>query len=385
MATANVLLNRLLDASERAAAGLSSRVPAVTEGALADYRSATSLKNKEEFEAVFKAAHADGAISLKWDGDFVKRIELVDAERLAKFLGRPLVRDLLSTAEAAFSTYTATFPALEEVLQRWRQLKTVRALGPESHESWCDAAYAIERIQDRLETDALSLPIREASVLLFKNSKRLERLKPQLEVLLAGTTDEDARESIDAWQELGLFREEQPARLAGYVTIARERLSSLIDAPYIGLSPESIRSIESPISELITIENLTTFHSEAKRRFNDQVLLIYTAGMPSPAWRQMYVRLLNSLSADTRVLHWGDVDEGGFRIAAKLAEEARGAGISLMPWRMSPSDVSSDQQRKASDATIKRMTKYALDAGWERLAEQVREAGIVFEQEAISV
>ena len=54
----------------------------------------------------------------------------------------------------------------------------------------------------------------------------------------------------------------------------------------------------------------------------------------------MYGRLLENLPLTTPIYHWGDVDEGGFRIVSTIAAvKARGAGFFLQPYGMSPKDV----------------------------------------------
>jgi len=45
----------------------------------------------------------------------------------------------------------------------------------------------------------------------------------------------------------------------------------------------------------------------------------------------MYQRLLSSIVAGTPVHHWGDVDEGGFRIASVLAKASTTVGHAFMP------------------------------------------------------
>jgi len=191
------------------------------------------------------------------------------------------------------------------------------------------------------------------------------------------------RTPAQVWQELGLFREEHPVLLAGHVQVARDRSTGLIDAPYMGLPAATIRGVASTVIEVITIENKTTFHSEAKRRQDDKVLLIYTAGMPSPAWRSMYGRLLGSLPPTTPINHWGDVDEGGFRIASTIAAVARAAGFSLRPYRMSPEDVPSKMRVRASARTLERIHHFACAAGWPELGLTIREAEFVAEQEVL--
>ncbi len=163
--------------------------------------------------------------------------------------------------------------------------------------------------------------MREFSARLFQDSKRIEALTAQLDILLSGSIEEP-KGCGPGLAGVGLFREEHPVLLAGHVHIVRDRSTGLIDAPYIGLPAATIQGVASKVTEVITVENKTTFHSEAKRRQDDLVLLIYTAGMPSPAWRAMYGRLLESLPPTTPIHHWGDVDEGG--ISNRLYDRGHG-------------------------------------------------------------
>jgi hypothetical protein len=146
---------------------------------------------------------------------------------------------------------------------------------------------------------------------------------------------------------------------------------------------ELLEKCSLKVIEVITIENKTTFHSEAKRRQDEEVLLIYTAGMPSPAWRTMYRRLLESLPPATPISHWGDVDEGGFRIAATIAAAARTAGFSLQPYCMTPADVPLKMRVPASVRTLERIHHFACAAGWPELGQAMREAKFIAEQEAL--
>lgn len=95
----------------------------------------------------------------------------------------------------------------------------------------------------------------------------------------------------------------------------------------------------------------------------------------------MYVRLLSSLQSGLPVCHWGDVDEGGFRIAAYLSRAATEAGHVLQPWLMRPSEVPAAQQRPAPPAVVDRMVTYANAAGWSDLAKEIADIQIVAEQE----
>ena len=384
---ARELLATLLQAGNKHAAGARARPPALTATHLKPYSALRSRQQKLECDETFLAARDAGAISLQRDrfnptDGLIERVDLVDVQALAKFLGRSTYADQLAQTVDLLQPLQSEFPVMQEVFERWTRMAKVRGLGPQDSTAWIDAARTIQALAERSQ-NAISAPVREFSARLFLDSKRIEALTPQLDILLTGSLDEAPRSSPQVWQELGLFREEMPVLLAGHVHIARERSVGLIDAPYMGLPAATIQRVASTVIEVITIENKTTFHSEAKRRQDDSALLIYTAGMPSPTWRAMYGRLLGSLPPTTPIHHWGDVDEGGFRIASTVAAVARAAGFALQTYRMSPKDVPLEMRVRASARTSERIQHFASSAGWSELGQAIREAEFVAEQEAL--
>ena len=386
-AIARDLLAKLLDAGNKYVAGARARVPALTATHLRPYSELRSWQHKQECDETFLAARDAGAVTLQRDklnpkDGMFERIDLADVLALAKFLGRSTYADQLAQTVAQLEPLKADFPVIQEVIRRWTGMAKVRGLGPQDVAAWIDAAKTIRACAARTH-DAVAAPVREFSARLFQDSKRIEALTPQLDVLLSGSIEESPRAAAQVWQELGLFREEHPVLLAGHVHIERDRSSGLIDAPYMGLPATAIRGLAGKITEVITIENKTTFHSEAKRRQDDHVLLIYTAGMPSPAWRAMYTRLLQSLPPATPIYHWGDVDEGGFRIASTIATVARMMDFSLQPYFMSPEDVPVEMRVHASARTLERIHHFACAAGWPELGRAMLEAKFVAEQEAL--
>jgi hypothetical protein len=386
-AIARDLLAKLLDAGNKHAAGARARTPALTATHLKPYRDLRSWQQKQECDETFLAARDAGAITLQRDklnpkDGLFERIDLVDVQALARFLGRSTYADQLAETAAQLEPLKTEFPVVLELVARWSGMAKVRGLGPQDAVAWIDAAKTVRACTARSQ-DEVAAPVREFSARLFLDSKRIEALTCQLDVLLSGSVEEKPRAAAQVWQELGLFREEHPVLLAGSVHIARDRATGLIDAPYLGLPAASIQRVASKVTEVITIENKTTFHSEAKRRQDNSVLLIYTAGMPSPAWSAMYMRLLVSLPPTTPIYHWGDVDEGGFRIASTIAAVSKAAGFKLQPYAMSPDDVPPSMRVQASTRTLERIHHFACAAGWPDLGQSVRDAGFVSEQEAL--
>ncbi|EKT4459901.1 DUF2399 domain-containing protein [Pseudomonas putida] len=380
------LLLKLLKMGNKSEAGVRQHAPALTAAKLKPYGALRNWHQKHECEEVFLAARDAGAISflrdkLNPEDGLIERIELIDTSVLARFLKQTTHQEIMADARELLAPHLARYDVLEEVIERWSRMANVRSYGPTDASNWIEAITVIDQC---LQMQDITLsPVREMSARLLRNSKRIEQLTVQLDVLLQGSIEAAARTPAEVWQELGLFKEEHPVLLAGNVSIVRTRVTAMLDEPYTGLPATAIQSISGPVESVLTIENLTTFHSEAKRHPSRPTLLIYTAGMPSPTWRAMYQRLLSGLVPGTPVHHWGDVDEGGFRIASVLAKTSAAVGHALMPYAMTPDHVPMNMRKPASKRTLTRMKHFAELAGWASLGEELFKAGFIVEQEAL--
>lgn len=97
----------------------------------------------------------------------------------------------------------------------------------------------------------------------------------------------------------------------------------------IGLSTELINSFtveKLEVKRIITIENLTTFHSYQP----EEELVIYLGGYHN-AIRRALLKKVHSFSTSMEFYHWGDIDLGGFRIFNHLTQKT---GIPFIPYKM---------------------------------------------------
>lgn len=390
MATsAQDLLHKLLLRGEQHEAEVRQRAAALTGADLAAYRQTTSLKDKEVFEACMADAAARGAIRIEWEGatahdGFIKRVDLLNGAVLATILGVTLISVAVQRATELITPLIPRYPVLSSVLDRWRRLKNAKSLSIDDVHDFVDSTRVLEYLRRQQSDDAQDLPLRVVSQHLFNNSKRLEALDRALDILLQGDLETSRRAAHDVWQELGLLKEQQPVRLAGNVVVSRVRGRAVLDVPYAAFAAKAVLAVDTVPEYVLTVENQTNFHVEARMGQDREALLIYTAGMPSPAWRAMYRRVLAGLPRSVPVYHWGDIDEGGFRIAAKIAADAQAAGHVLLPWeKMRPGTTSKELRVPAKPKTLSRMRQYAVLAGWGDLGEEVFLAGFTVEQEAL--
>lgn len=379
------LLERLLALGENARARDDVRAVRRTARSCPEYAGLDSLAEVERFHGQLADAERAGTIIVEREpgSDAFRAVRLLDLDRLAAHLGRRLRGDRVADARQLLTPWLAAQPVLDEVLGRWAQGKPVRGHGPEAALALRDALHTVDC---RRKEDYAERILRRESVRLFGDSKRLEKLTPWLELATTGEVAPSGLQEADIWGSLGLRREPQPMLVSGQGEVELDEVRLPLCRPYLGLPVAAVRTIRSDARYLLTIENLTSFHDAASvRAATDSAgLLVYTAGMPSPAWRALYRQIIAGLSPATRIYHWGDIDEGGFRIAATLAADVREQGRSLQPWQMAPSSVPEQAKKVAAPpAALARMSYWAGMAGWDAIAADLANHPHRLEQEAL--
>lgn len=389
MTEARAALERLLRLGERAWSRgddpASVGLP-MTPAKCPEYCGLRSLDDFEAFEAEIALAVQHGAITIESERygareGRLNQIRLRDLARLGEHIHCEPLPLRHARAEAALAGWLGRFPVLEDVLASWKQGKSVRGHDASDVDALADAAKAIDAL---LRDDTRERLLRRESWRLFGDSKRLESLIPWLDVLLTGETAPSGLEQEQILASIGLRRQPQPVLIAGdgEATVGGTRLP--LCRPYLGLPVEALERLDTTAAHLLTIENLTSFHDAARCRTDGSVLLLYTGGMPSPAWRRMYARLLAEVPPGIALHHWGDIDEGGFRIAATLAGVATGCGRTLKPWRMSPDDIPPAlRNTPPSPVALRRMQDWAARASWPGIADALARTPVRIEQEAL--
>ena len=391
MSDATPLLQRLLRRGEAASLRGDPKpvsLPMTAASSAREYLALATLAERERFHGQIALAERAGAITVlrdrnRGDGEQLLRITLADAGALAAFLGVSLHASRIEAATCALAGWTTTFPIVEAVLEAWRGGRKVRACGPEAAGDLADAARAVAHCAQDSSRERL---LRRESVRLFGDSKRLEALTPWLDLLVTGEIAARDSDRAHTWAALGLRREPQPLLLSGSGQLLLDGARLPLVRPWLGVPPECVEALDTPARRVLSIENLASFHEAARTTKAADLLLLYTGGMPSPAWRRAYVRLLAGLPSDAVLYHWGDIDEGGFRIAAVLAEAAAETGRGLRPWHMSAATLPEDVAAMAAvpdRAVLEAMQRWAVRAGWTEVANALQQRPIRLEQEAL--
>lgn len=344
------------------------------------------LDERDRCHERLRAAEKAGSVELKWasqggDDRPIEIVRLRDLAKLAAFLEVGTVASAVARAEECLAPWRRRVPRVDELLERWSVLKKVRGLSTMSAADFADALCVLDALEARQGDDQI---VRTLSVELFGNSKRIERLDRHLDILTGESLAAPARHWNEVFSALGLVKEPQPFLIAGTgeILLASGDACPIVK-PFVGVSNKAVNGYVGSPRWLLTIENLTTFHVASQLLDGGGGLILYTAGMPSPSWCAGYKRILVSLPIGLPIYHWGDIDPGGFRIAAYLrrwVEPQR----QFFPWLM---DINSIDHKgagtAASQTEAQEMRRFARLSEWDDLASRLR--GICIEQEAITL
>jgi len=331
------------------------------------------------------AAERAGAVRLTWakqggEDRPVEKVRLLDVDALAAFLGVATASESVHAARTVLEPWVSRCPRAAELIDAWTQLKSPRGLGTGSARDIADALRVLDALQQAGGEDQIA---RVLSRHLFHDSKRIEALSRQIDLMSAEQLSSPARQQEEVFAALGLVKEAQPFLAAGTGAL---RLSPAqecpIIRPFIGVSNRHISGYTGTPMWILSIENLTTFHLASQHQNATNGLIIFTAGMPSPSWCRAYTHILAALPDSIPVYHWGDIDQGGFKIAAHIKNRCI-SRHGFHPWLMDAGELDGAACLPATQSTHANMMRYAREAGWESLSRRMLAQTV--EQEGIEI
>ena len=170
--------------------------------------------------------------------------------------------------------------------------------------------------------------IRELSVKLYNNSKRLEEIESSVRSLLYKYGEYDNKDTVLEEHNIIKTPSYVMVKGKGILHCGQEINLTKIEGD-IGLSTQTLKSlsfVELNGADVITIENLTNFH---KYQSKDE-LVIYLGGFHNSVKRD-FIKLVLKCNPNTKFKHFGDIDAGGFYILEHLINKT---GIDFKPYNM---------------------------------------------------
>lgn len=362
-----------------------------TQASMSEYYRLERFADREDYHARLQTFVGMGAVSAEWDRSAgergqLARVTIVNPAAAADLLRCDLPWDIALKAIRSFKSVAGEGrPVIDRIIDGWRHGKSPGGVAAENAGQFIDALLVIDTAQ-RLGGEEKDLVLRRLSAHLFGDSKRIESLARQIAFLVG---EPEAADGEDIFARLGLVKYPQPMLLSGPASCCVRAGDQTVPfvQPYLGLRPDIIESLQvgnTPIKRLVTIENLASFNEAAQDLTNPKdLLLIYVAGNPTPSLLAAYGRILKSVKPE-EVLHWGDIDVGGFRIAARLAERALEVGYRLELWHMNPAESATTKLDKASGDKIDRVVTICEKYGWIGEMEGVKQHPVFQEQEFIN-
>jgi len=360
-----------------------------TSSSLSEYFQLERFADREDYHARLQSFARIGAVQADWDRRSseqgqLDRVTLNDPTKAAELLGIDLPWVVAATAIQHLEQVAGDSElTIAPIVDAWKHGRAPGGVTANKASQFIDSIRVIEAAR-RLGASDQDLLLRRVSTQLFGDSKRIESLVRPIAYLLCDDSDDE-----NIFSHLGLVKHPQPMLLSGgadcRVYVGEGSIPLL--KPYIGLRPDRIDglSVDSGrIQHLLTIENLASFNEAAEYSDNpDDLLIVYVAGNPTPSWLAAYRRLLKSAKPMT-VMHWGDIDVGGFRIAGRIAESAIAVGYSLDLWRMNAAEMRANAHSNApGKEQITQIAQICEKYGWNQELAGLKENPVFQEQELI--
>ena len=276
------------------------------------------------------------------------------------------------------------FQEKNDILKRFCQAQVERITANRSiqffHEDLPELANILTAVDQLLKIET-EMYIRDFSVKVFNDSKLFDGISGKVVSLLYEYGDFAEKDRLLG--DLNLIK--NPAYVnfkgAGVITIKGQKIDFSALNGDLAISSsllEEIERIEVTGIGVITIENLTSFHSFQQK----DMFVIYLGGYHNQV-RRDFIKKIHQQNHDIGFYHFGDIDAGGFYILEHLQRQT---GIDFEPYKM---DLATLQEyagyaKKLTDNDRERLSK--LQAG--RFGDVISfmlENNCKLEQEAVTV
>lgn len=247
----------------------------------------------------------------------------------------------------------------------------------------------ILKILSFLEKNTDSLYIREASMLIFGDSKYFENnRRSQVNAILYDyfhVAEETIFEEENLLERFNVYDTDQDICVKGPVII--EFRNKMIDIT--GLSGGvsfSIKDIDRIVrisvrcGKIITVENKTSF-----LRMDDENCYVYLGGFATKS-QVSFLKKMIADNSEKEYLHFGDIDAGGFWIHKKLCEQTE-KEFSLC--HMGIQDLEDERWQnclnKLTDLDVKRLINLKENKAYTQCIAYMLNKNVKLEQEIISL
>ena len=229
------------------------------------------------------------------------------------------------------------------------------------HKFWPDSGDIRKDItQLLLSLDELDeITERMYSLKYFRDSKYFEKNLRSKLISILKTYDNSSIDEENILESYGILKNPNELLINGNIQIDIGHIIDLNIFTYgTSINQETIKNIiniKINVNKVITIENKAVYYEYIKTAKNNE-LVIYLGGFFGKSTR-LFLGKLNKALSYQELLHWSDIDLGGFRIFDYLSQF-----IKVSPYRMSIDELKSksDYTQCITESYSKMLTEYTL-------------------------
>ena len=255
-------------------------------------------------------------------------LNIDNIEETYNYVGRVSKRDVNSTVLELLKRYKER----NEIITRYCKAQIERISLNKSIQFFNDDVLELENIliavDELLKVESETF-VRDFSVKVFKDSKAFEKIVNKVISLIYEFGDFPEKEQVLG--NLNIIKNPTYVNFkgSGSITIKGQKidLSNLnSDIAISSIMLPDIEKIEVVGKAVITIENLTSFHT-----FYDKDMFVIYLGGYHNSIRREFIKKIYCQNSDIAFFHFGDIDAGGFYILEHLRQQT---GVDFIPYKM---------------------------------------------------
>ncbi len=316
-------------------------------------------------------------------GDIVDKVQLnlEQLENCYLFLGRQPKKDENVWFEEVWSEFEdcevlRKYVACQrELLRRNRQVEYYNG----NHADYIDTLQLVQALLN----NEMEIYVRDFSMRLFSDSKRVEQLSVSACALLFSYGDYQEKENV--LEECGVVRTPTYVYVKGkgHLVFPNQTIDLTRLPGDIAISTNTLQGLQEVIvlgSCVITVENMTSFHDFV----DNDAIVVYQGGFHNKTKRE-FLKKMYEQNTDKKYFHFGDIDAGGFLIFEHLR---RKTGIPFQTLCMDVNTLQCHQnQTKPLEGTDRKRLQKLMDTYPEHqdVIGYMLENDCKLEQEAVKV
>lgn len=384
------LLNKLLDKYEKSKLSKCGTVVKRTitlttrDDVLNSYNGFDSYKYSDENDAIIKKLEKLGFITAVFDNDSFKSLSLnlTQIEDLYSYIGRDKPTDELDKINNILEKYHFD-NFMDSFIEYVKDYIKEKYEYPKSYFSDANQLDLLLSIFSSLFLLTEETKKRDFSVRYFNDSKIFESVQGKI-IKIIKDFDGNEYSSDDAvLAEYNIIKNSSYALIKNNLIVKiNDSIINLNDLKFeLSLSDDMIKRLvilDSNVTKIITVENLTTFYS-----LNDKdAVLIYLAGFHNHTKQSLLLKIYKQYP-NAKYYHFSDIDCGGFLIFNNLVEKTK---IPFIPYRMNKTELIKHEEntKKLTDNDKKRLLKMLENAKFEIFKDTITymlENNVKLEQE----